>query len=259
MGLPSVAGLVSSLLGSPDPSPVAGSNKSGLNLAWLDAGGSAQTLRFDVVSSETHEALLTLTDYPVEVGANVVDNAREMPKTITVEGFISSKPLASNPGMASVLANQSFDLVIPKKDVQISVTSAIGALTDLNNPGPSSATAQRASGDFPNRVAAVFEVLSKLQTDRTLVSVVSNVTTALSMMVTRLGAARTLADGTGATFHLELRKVRLVSALIVDAPEPTEARGMIAAATGSKGTKEASEAKKARATSIAKSITKKVF
>ncbi len=243
MGLPSVAGLISSLLGSPDPSPPSVGNKSGLSLVWLDKAGSTQSLRFDAVSSETHESLLTLTDHPVEVGANVVDNAREMPDTITIEGFISSKPLRSNPGMAGVLPDGTFDLNIPKKDLQLSVTSAIGALGDLIDPGPSSATAQVATSDFPNRLRATYETLRQMQKDRSLASVVSGMTTALSMMVTRVGAARTLADGTGATFHVELRKVRLVSSETVDAPEPTEKRGMIAADAGSQGTKDANAGK----------------
>lgn len=248
MGLPSVAGLVHSLLGSADPKPVAGSNKSGLSIAWLDDGNESQSLSFDVVSSETHEALMTLTDHPVEAGTNVVDNARELPKSMTIEGFISSKPLGSNPGASLTL--QSFDLDIPKKDIQPSLTSAIGAITDLISPGPSAATALRASGDYPNRIKDTLEILSKLEVDRTLVSVVSNVTQADSMMITRLSVSRALSDGTGATFHIELRKVRLVSALSVAAPDAAENRGKVAVAKGSAHAKEAPAGKKAVADSV---------
>lgn len=245
MGLPSPASILNGLLGSPDPTPSEHSNLSALSLSWPTPTGETASVRFDAVSNETNEALMQITDHPVEVGANVVDNARAMPIIITIEGYVSNAPMVSNPGMDGVLAVQSVPLNLPKKDTQLSLNAGLQALGNLLDPPPSNATVLTATGAFPDRVAAMLETIEEVRLARSLVTVTSKFATVTSMLISRRAIARTKADGTGATFHLQLHEVRLVSALSVDAPKPTEARGMIAAAKGSKGTKEADPAQKA--------------
>ena len=235
------------LLAPDDTIPPDKSNQSGLSIAWKDAGGAIQSVRFDVVSSESHEALMQLTDHPVEIGANVVDNAREMPDTITIEGYVSNAPLPSNPGMAKILTLQSVQLVLPTKSLQPSLTSLVGAALDALDPPASGAMVQMTKDKQPNRVWIMHDTLTLVRRSRALVRVISSMSYSESMMITRVGAVRSLADGSGATFHVEVKRVRLVSALTVDAPQPTEVRGMIAAASGSKSTSEASDAATAKA------------
>lgn len=243
--------------------------QSALSLAWLDSSGAIISVRFDAVTSETHEALMTITDHPVEVGANVVDNAREMPQTIAIEGYVSNKPLASNPGVGALLKVQPLDLTVelpnqpeyqnlplnlPKKDLQPSLTVITGAIKDLLHPPPSSATVRRPalftkygisvatqspSGDFPDRVRDMYEALTKARVDRSLIRVVSAIEDIDAMMISQISVPRTIEDGNGATFHVELRKIRLVSSESVNAPAAAEDRGKVAVSKGSKGNEKA--------------------
>ncbi len=244
MGLPGVGTLISALGGGPDTHPQpAKANLSGISLAWPNASGIIVAVRFDVVSQETHESLMAITDHPVEVGANVVDNARQLPASISIEGYVSNAPMASNFNMGSVSKLQSVPLDIAKVPLKFSVaslTNALGsAIGDLISPPPAGAMLEKANGDFANRVTQMEQWLTDAQNARVLVTVVSKVRTIDAMLITRVACSRGHADGTGATFHVELKRVRLVSSLTVDAPSPTEARGMITAAQGSKATKEA--------------------
>lgn len=235
MALPSIANMLGLTSGDP-PIPKAAPNQSALVLSWKNASGALETVRFDAVTTESHEGSMNVTDHAVEIGANVVDHAREMPDILTIEGFVSSKPLSSNaPGL---LAEAPFDLKLPKKDVQISVTAITGAIDNLLSPPPSQATVQQASGSFPTRVRDMFEKLTAARRARVLITAISAIDQVDSMLLTRVTVPRTHADGTGATFHLELRKIRLVSSESADAPDPVEKRAEIEANKGSQGKKE---------------------
>ncbi len=175
MGLPSPASVLSGLLGSPDPTPTGSSNLSALSLSWTGPAGNTLSLRFDAVSTETNEALMQITDHPVEVGANVVDNARAMPITITIEGYVSNAPMVSNPGMDGVLAVQSVPLDLPQKDTQLSLNAGLQALGDLLDPPPNAANVLTTTGAFPDRVAAMLETIEAVRLSRALVTARSRV------------------------------------------------------------------------------------
>jgi len=242
MALPSVAGVVNGLLGSPSPPvPKPGPNQSKLSLFWTNASGAIESIRFDVVTVENHERNMTVSDHPVELGANVVDHARLMPDMLTIEGFVSMKPVRSNE--PSLLDEAPMVLDIPKPSTKPSLSGAVGALVDALLPaGPISATVQQAS-DFPDRVRDTYEKLLGAQTTRALVTAVNRLDEIPSMLITRVSVPRTVQDGTGANFHVELRRVRLVSAESVDAPDPKENRGKIT--TTNKGSQSKKEAPKA--------------
>jgi len=249
MGLPSVGKALSGLLASPDPQPKPRANLSGLSIFWQDTSGATVSVRFDAVTTETYEAIMQVTDHPVEVGANVVDNARELPSTFVVDGYVSNKQLGSNPGQGGVLVEQVIPLTIPKPDPHLSLASLTGAAFDALLPPPQPTATVQTTDTTPSRVAEMLEALDSARVGRFLCTI-SCAPFGLdidSLLIRRRAVSRTLADGTGATFHVELTKIRLVSALTVGAPQPAEARGMKIAAKGSKATKEASEGQKKKA------------
>lgn len=63
---------------------------------------------FDSTYFERHNASLTVTDQPVEFGANIPDHAFVQPISLTVSGGVSDNPLLPNPSFdASSTASRS--------------------------------------------------------------------------------------------------------------------------------------------------------
>lgn len=56
-------------------------------------GGSSDAVEFDAAVREQHELKSTLTDHPVETGANVTDHSRPEARSVTLEIVQSNTPL----------------------------------------------------------------------------------------------------------------------------------------------------------------------
>lgn len=228
---------------------------SKLILRWEDPKTRLGTsIRFDVVSSETHEALVAITDTPVEEGPNVVDHARDEPETLAIEAFVSNNPLLSNPEAERYVDFQQQTLTYPKKNTRGGIGGALAtvangasiglnALNDLISGGqPKAMLALASIADLPPRARAMHDTIKDAKTKHVRIHVVSPVQELDDMMIQRLSVRRTPEKAGGFVFQLELRKVRIVTALTVDAPVPVEARGALAVPKGSQAT--AKDAKK---------------
>lgn len=220
---------------------------SAVVLSWVDKqSGQTKSIRFDVVSNDTIESLLAITKHPVEEGADVSDHAREDSERITIEGYVSNKPLWSNPEAEKHLDVQTLDLIIPKIEKSLLQTltpggltqAAIGAVDGLlgRNQLPKKYTALAPTGDMPNRAREMYQTLRRAQKEKARVSVSHPLVELTDMIFERIAVPRTTETGNGATFQIDLSHVRIVTTEIVDAPVPTELRG---AGTESKGSKAA--------------------
>lgn len=212
-----------------------------LSLSWTDKkSGQTKSARFDVVSQETHESIMAITSHPVEEGSNVVDHARPEPERITIEGYVSNKPLFSNPGVEKLADFTDKKLDVPKPPSPLSPTpggitrSVTGLVDSLLHPPPSKATVLAPTGDFPDRAKAMWALLKDAQQKRSLITVTTKLEELDNMIVARLSAPRTLADGSGSTIQLELERVRIVSSETVAAPVAAEARAGAEVSKGSK-------------------------
>ncbi len=67
-----------------------------------------------------------------------------------------------------------------------------------------------------------------------LIVVTTPIETYENMIIERLSAPRTAADGSGITLQLDLREIRIVKSETVAAPQPTEIMGQLTQALGSK-------------------------
>jgi hypothetical protein len=78
------------------------------HLSYLDASGARNTVIFDAVTSETWAAPASVTEHPVETGANVADHVRVGLVTCSLTVRVSNEPLGSNqfqdplPGLLSI-------------------------------------------------------------------------------------------------------------------------------------------------------------
>lgn len=219
-----------------------------LILFWTDdATGLATTVRFDVVSQETHESLLDITEHPVEKGSDITDHARPKEPILNVEGYISNKPLQTNVNLSYAIGYQPMALSlvplnIPKPPTPLPtpgalaqrIPSSIGDAAALLKGQPSSAALFMFQGDFQDRVVAIYNALKTAQLGRFFVTASTKLEQVDSMLIQRLAVPRTPQDGNGATFNLDLKRVRIVKSATVDAPVPAESRGQPTTNAGNK-------------------------
>jgi hypothetical protein len=235
-------------------------------LYWTDPdSGLTESVEFDVVPTQLHEDILEITSHPVEQGAEMVDHAREQPTRLTLEGFVSSVPnrrldtdaadtqaeLAvsgfTTPGTQSV----QLDIASPKpRTLSGLISVGITALGNAITGGPRGTfrgVARRARqtlyGSFykqrseRNRVRDVYEKLQGAQTKRALITAQTPLREHFDMMLERLPAQQDDDTGTGATFEIDLRRIRVADTETVQSPEPAEKRGAVAKSGGSKNPK----------------------
>lgn len=220
---------------------------------------------FDAITSLNPEDSVDVTDHTVEDGAPVTDNARSLPGTLSIEAVMSMVPKASdsdaavgeislnvplrNPGGAI-----TFPLDIPPVPVQFSETglinAGIGALSNALFGGPKATatgpsvpktvqyTVLALQQTTPrNRVREAYDILLKLKDDHFLVDVITLHRDYRGLMVTRLAAPRTTADGTSIKFQIDLKAVRFASSKSVTAPKPAEPRAQPISDKGKQGAK----------------------
>jgi hypothetical protein len=238
-----------------------------VQLFWTDEeSGETESVQFDVVESESHDHVLTITDHPVEEGANVSDHAREEPTRLTLEGFVSN---VTNRAIDEDAADEAEDvayattappstktvaLEVPSPPIHASpsglLQAGIGALKGAILGGPKGTfrdrmrrvrarvTAQFYRQRSPrNRVRDVFDKLLRAQSQRALIYVSTPHREYDDMLLERVPLVRGADTGLGASIAVDLRRIRVASSETVKAPEPAEKRGQLTKAGGSKGAK----------------------
>lgn len=140
-------------------------------------------IAFDATVSEQHKSTLTITEHPVEVGANVSDHAQKEPDAITIQGIISDTPILLN-----------------VEDRQPSV------------PG----------GDPDNRAQQAFIEFQRLQDIAALLEVATELRDYSDMMIESIAVTKDKDRRHILDISLDLRAFRRASVETVEAPEPTE-------------------------------------
>lgn len=225
----------------------------GITLRWIFSGRGGvaeQSARFDAITSESYESLLSISSHPAETGSDIVDNAREEPRVVAIEALVSNTPIPGNPGHEDLFTSKSQDLNLPKEPL-VSGARALtspgqflnNAIDKLINPTPSKFTGFAPKRDLPNRVRLMLEKLLLAQKTKSLIQIVARDFDIDNMMLGRIGLARTPDDGTVSTFTLEFTQVRIVSSSEVEAPVPTELRGLAVTPVGNKAIKDGDDAK----------------
>lgn len=224
---------------------------------WQDEATSAiAVVRFDAVTSVTPEDVLTITDHPVEQGANVVDHARKEPTRISIEGIVSTIPnprVDTDTGFRTIELSgpfmragdpQKITLEPPKPPLNfgpgsllraavVGIGEAIfggpnleaefaGESTPIRVPFKAQVLQQNAPRD---RVRDVYDALLRVQEARQLVQVSTRDRDLTDMMIERIAEPRSVGEGKAAKFQIDLRRIRAVGSVVVAAPKPTEERG----------------------------------
>lgn len=213
----------------------------------------AGSLSFDAVTSETVVFGSTVTEFPVESGANVSDHVRENLDTISLEVFASNHPVHGgnhvNPDsprgdVQSVL----LDIPVfqrPINSLSAAISAGVGALSKLifGEKDPLRAQLLSFSSSF-SATQETYDKLRQLKAEKRIVEVITRDAYLDSMILENVTMPRTPAEGSGAKFSLEFKQIRIVETLQTFAPVPAEPRGKGVAKAGAVGGNPAADAEK---------------
>jgi hypothetical protein len=143
----------------------------------------------DVCTEETHELANTVTDHPVEDGANISDHVRPQPDRLTLNCFVSNTPLSTQQQQRTIQEGSFKFTSNTSKDVPIGAVDGRGANT--------------------------FAALKKLRDNGTLVQVVTTLKTyALKstegMVIESLTIPRRTDSYDGLEWSVTFKQIRIV-------------------------------------------------
>lgn len=246
-------------------------------LFWTDdESGELDSVQFDVTTSEEPTDTVSITEHPVEEGADITDHVRKEPELITVEGYITNTPHPGNigpdddhvwsttnvtAGAIGPMKTDTIELDVASPGVQLSETgliqagiSALGSLVTggANNqakvlrPGNHRTDSVSAkvfsSPSGMNRARRAYDKLLYVQQQALLVTVVAEDREYFDMVIERLAKPRATGDGTAVKFQLDLHRIRIASSQTVESPQPAQPR---AAATRNLGAQSTTDDAKA--------------
>ncbi len=183
--------------------------------AYLLWQGGAASLFFDVVPSETQVKSNSITEHPVETGADISDHVRPNLDSVTLEGFVSNTPLFSADGHLDQV-----NLDIPAVPQPVSLNSAINAIASAFSGLKQVVANVMTFASAPDYVAQTISTLDQLRTSAELLTIVCPSRIYNNMLIESFEVHRDPSSGTGATFNVELKEIRTVTSSITQAPEP---------------------------------------
>lgn len=164
------------------------SNIWGILAKKLTAGNDAVSfssgylnMEFDVITSEDHSWLSTVTSNPVENGQPVCDHIQRSPDKLDIKGIISN---ASMKRWRGSLIEKVAGMLAPESEIQ-----------------------------------QAFDKLRKLMDDRLPVTVYTRYRTYPNMVLTELSIPRQPSDGDSIEFNAKFTHIRMVSTLIINSAD----------------------------------------
>jgi hypothetical protein len=218
-----------------------GSGFSGVNPVGA-IGRYPSFLFWECVTSESHEHTSTVTEHPVEAGANISDHYRTELDKLELDMWLSNEPIDYNSPNGIAAQYGGFlgvtDLSTYKRPIvagaqtpntfSLSITNNVQALLTGGHGNPLSATAQvlQFTQRF-NRLADVHKMLEQLRNDAYVFSVITKAAVYPSMVIEKWSMKRDAQSGTGAGISVSLKQLRLVETKSVQVPQPVQPRGQL--------------------------------
>ncbi len=201
-----------------------------VNISWTD-GGPTFSLDIDATTNEQHDADNTVTDHPVETGANIADHVRQEPDALTITGTISNTPIHL-PGDHNGGAKATTADVFATWDGNDSRGTAHGAkkvLSDflpvphllpaipvgggdeasigrLTTGGRAVATVNTFSLPF-DRVKDCDQALLQLRNSGNVCRVITSLRTYESMAIVKYGVPRSVEQGNALVFTITFKRI----------------------------------------------------
>jgi hypothetical protein len=192
----------------------------GAYLTW-DNGNSA--LYFDLTVEEKLESTLQITDHPVEDGPDISDNAKMELDKFSLRIFVSNAPLSDPNGWYGGTTQQQFTVPAPPALGIGALEQVVEASLTQGQPG---IQVQMLQWNAPiDAVQATLDRLTWLQTSKTLMQVVTSKRRYNNALLMKVSFSRTSQDGSGGSFQLEFKQIRLVQLAFTASPLPAQPRG----------------------------------
>lgn len=177
-------------------------------LNWILEDGQEQSILFDATARDSHESTATITEHPVEEGANISDHVRKDLDRVSLEVIVSNTPI-----------------VAPKDHTD----GVVGDIKSVQLTGPNGENLARAQvlvfdGGL-GRVRSVYEELLDLMARGVRVTLITSLREYEGMAISAVSPVREAKTGDSLTAGVDLQQMIVVSSEIVAAPEPRETRG----------------------------------
>lgn len=217
-------------------------------------------LKLDASLKENHTRTAQVTDNEIEDGSTVSDHIKLDPQSVTMEGMVSSSPVA-----VLGLGVSEGDVLGAAKDF---VNGNKNAFEDLGDSFTSQfKDKKKASTEDlvkrPNRTPKeAWNYLKELQTLRQPFAIVTTLDRYENMVITSLSAPRTAEDGYSLKFTAQLKQIQIVSSSTVLIPAfktesgGTENRASSKGKLGKQSAKEATEKQKDNSSLLLKGFKK---
>lgn len=178
--------------------------------------GVDHVLKFDCVTSETHENTATLTEKAVERGAPIADHKRSNPQRITIEATVTNTPIALPPPSGG---------------------DAFPVFIESHRSEKADAVVRVYTGSF-DRMLDVHAVLDSLVDAPIFCTITTRTKTYENAQITGVTVPRKSEDGDSITITISATVVRIAESRQVDIASPREPRGRSTRDNGTQGTAE---------------------
>jgi hypothetical protein len=135
--------------------------------SWTDSAGNANLFTFDCVVDETWNEPATVTEHPVENGANVADHVRVELRKVTLKVWATNEPIDANNWDEATVGPVSIDvagpswtpgpgtIIVPEWDNNITLKSIAGSLVGIAGAVVGNAVGGGNAGGLIGDVAAI--------------------------------------------------------------------------------------------------------
>lgn len=180
---------------------------------------SLYAMEIDATPSETHSYSADVTDHAVEKGANVSDHVRMKPLNLRLECIFTDYPLVRD--NKNRIGN----------DIGVGTLSSTAAL-ELKAFKPSGTGNNITKNPFEGRWKTLFSELQTMQTNGTLIQVLTTPKTYDNMVITDISAPRDKDSKGAIKFSLSLKQIRVVQTQQIIIPKAKSNSGKKAVNSG---------------------------
>lgn len=140
-----------------------GNKKVRVGVGVLNEDLPAGAIEFDASISEQHEGDAEITQFPVEVGADISDHIRPQPERITINGIISNSPLqlGADLSLSPTRAEEGYKLLRKMKNSG-ELVDIVTSLREYKSMGIEGLSVSRdvTTGNVVNATVSLKEVLT---------------------------------------------------------------------------------------------------
>jgi hypothetical protein len=194
-----------------------------VTIAWTGADGQTYNVSLDATLSQVHESANTVTEHPVESGANMSDHIRPDLDTLSLEGVISNTPVYLPADNIDGARETDVEVEGVASGVRIPLP-VIGSLVGNIPTSPTPKGVVRGFEPAFDRIGACYAALLTLHNEGVLCRVVTHVRIYESMAIRRLGVTLSPETGHALPLSMEFVQIRIGSTEEVPVPEIPRAR-----------------------------------